>query len=103
MKKESIKAELVFYDFYGKGAHFRKEKDLVHLGGGFAIGYEEGNGLALYKMAGVPGAWEIGDRDEVLFRIDDEDEALAGHSIEEIVQMSVVDFMVMAARRSVSH
>ncbi|MFL0437109.1 hypothetical protein ACH0BG_10675 [Bacillus pumilus] len=103
MKKESIKAELVFYDFYGKGAHFRKEKELIHLGDGFAIGYEEGNGLALYKMAGAPGAWEIGDRDEVLFRIDDENEAIAGRSIEEIAQMSVVDFMVMASRRTVSH
>ncbi|MGE6857303.1 hypothetical protein [Bacillus pumilus] len=55
------------------------------------------------KISVLIGAWEIGDRDEVLFRIDDENDAIAGRSIEEIAQMSVVDFMVMASRRTVSH
>ncbi|WEZ19143.1 hypothetical protein P5661_17430 [Bacillus subtilis] len=93
-----IPAEYVIYDYAGEGKDLRKDKQLVHVGGNMAIGYEEGCGILLYEMAGNPGAWEIGDSDRVLHDIYD-DGWLADVPIEKLASMSVLDFLVAVAER----
>ncbi|MGA4919117.1 hypothetical protein [Bacillus subtilis] len=93
-----IPAEYVIYDYAGEGKDLRKNKQLVHVGGNLAIGYEEGCGILLYEMAGNPGAWEIGDNDQVLHDIYD-DGWLADVPIEKLASMSVLDFLVAVAER----
>ncbi|WP_440614913.1 hypothetical protein [Bacillus subtilis] len=93
-----IPAEYVIYDYAGEGKDLRKDKQLVHVGGNMAVGYEEGCGIMLYEMAGNPGAWEIGDNDRVLHDIYD-DGWLADVPIEKLANMSVLDFLVAVAER----
>lgn len=93
-----IPAEYVIYDYAGEGKDLRKDKQLVHVGGNMAVGYEEGCGIMLYEMAGNPGAWEIGDNDRVLHDIYD-DGWLADVPIEKLASMSVLDFLVAVAER----
>ncbi|MEC0319887.1 hypothetical protein [Bacillus subtilis] len=93
-----IPAEYVIYDYAGEGKDLRKDKQLVHVGGNMAIGYEEGCGILLYEMAGNPDAWEIGDNDRVLHDIYD-DGWLADVPIEKLASMSVLDFLVAVAER----
>ncbi|TXK24366.1 hypothetical protein [Bacillus amyloliquefaciens] len=97
-KNSLIPAEYVIYNFAGEGKDLRKDKQLVHVGGNMAIGYEDGCGILLYEMAGNPGAWEIGDNDHVLHDIYD-DGWLSDVPIEKLASMSVLEFMLTVAER----
>ncbi|AMK73629.1 hypothetical protein [Bacillus subtilis] len=93
-----IPAEYVIYDYAGEGKDLRKDKQLVHVGGNLAIRYEEGCGIMLYEMARNPGAWEIGDNDNLLHDVYD-DGGLSDVPIEKLASMSVLEFMLAVAER----
>ncbi|MGX4178966.1 hypothetical protein [Bacillus sp. JK127] len=97
-KFNMISADLIWYNYGGEGVHFHEKMQLIHVGGNIAIGYEKGNGIKMYEMAGNEGAWEIGTKDRVIHDIYDDD-WMGDIPVDKLLNMTLLEFLVEIAAR----